>query len=67
MTVFKSAETVHLILLCYLCDAVRCDVLADLKMVARNRLLALNDAVNFAVNFSVNFAICSASLLYTIV
>ena len=34
--IFKSAETIHLILLCYLGDAIRCAVSADLKMVARN-------------------------------
>ena len=37
--IFKSAETVHLILMCYLGDAIRCAVSADLKMVARNRPL----------------------------
>ena len=35
-TIFKSADTAHLILLCYLGDAVRCVVLADSKMFARN-------------------------------
>ena len=35
-TILKSAETVHLMLLCYLGDAIRCDVSADFKMVARN-------------------------------
>ena len=35
-TIFKSADTAYLILLCYLGDAVRCVVLADSKMFARN-------------------------------
>ena len=39
LDIFLSAETVHLILLCYLDDAIRCAVSADLKMVARNRTL----------------------------
>ena len=38
-TIFKSAERVHLILLRYLGDAIRCAVSADLKMAARNRSL----------------------------
>ena len=40
-TIFKSADTVHLILLCFLGDAIRCAMSADLKMVARNRPLIL--------------------------
>ena len=39
-TIFKSAETVHLIMLCYQGDAIRCALSADLKMVARNHLLS---------------------------
>ena len=38
---FKSAETVHLILLCYLADAIRCAASADFKMGARNHPLTL--------------------------
>ena len=38
-TIFKSAEAVHLILLCYLGDAIRWAVTADFKMVARSRPL----------------------------
>ena len=38
-TMLKSAETVHLILLCNLDDAIRCAVSADSKMVARNHPL----------------------------
>ena len=38
-TIVKSAETVHLILLCYLCDTIRCAVSDDLKMVVRSRHL----------------------------
>ena len=38
-TIFKPAETVHLILFCQSGDAIRCAVLANLKMVARNRPL----------------------------
>ena len=37
--IFKSTETVHHILLCYLDDALRCPVSADVNMVARNRPL----------------------------
>ena len=40
-TILKSAVTVHLILLCYLGDAIRFAVSADLIMVARNRPLQL--------------------------
>ena len=36
-TIFKSAETVHFILSCYLGNAIRWAVSASLKMVARNR------------------------------
>ena len=36
-TIFKSAETVHLISLCYLGDAIRYAVSADSKIVASNR------------------------------
>ena len=39
--IFESAETLHLILLCYLGDAIRSAVSADSKMVARNRPLWL--------------------------
>ena len=39
LTIFKPAETVHLILLCCLGDAIRCAVSVDLKMVARKRSL----------------------------
>ena len=39
MTIFKSAETAHLILVCYIADAIRCTVSADLKMAAGNRSL----------------------------
>ena len=39
VTIFKSAETVRLILLCYLGDAIKYTESADLKMVARNRPL----------------------------
>ena len=39
---FKSAETVHLMLLFYLYDAIRCSVSADLKMIAPNRPLGLS-------------------------
>ena len=39
-TIYKSAETVHLIMLCYQGDAIRCALSADLKMVARNHLLS---------------------------
>ena len=35
-TISKSAETVYLIVLSYLGDAIRCAVSADLKMFARN-------------------------------
>ena len=39
-TIFKPAETVHLILFCQSGDdAITCAVLANLKMVARNRPL----------------------------
>ena len=38
-TIFKSADAVHLKLLCYLGDAIRGAVSADLKVVARNRPL----------------------------
>ena len=34
--IFKLAETVDLILLCYFGDAIRCAVSTDYKMVARN-------------------------------
>jgi len=40
--IFKSADTAHLILLCYLGDAIRCAVSVDLKMVARNRPSVVN-------------------------
>ena len=46
-TIFKSAETVHLILLCYLGDAIRCAVSVDLKMVARNYPLGRITCANF--------------------
>ena len=36
-TIFKSDEAVHLILLCYLGDAIKCAVSVDLQMVSRNR------------------------------
>ena len=36
-------DTVHIILLCYLGDDIRCAVSADLKMVARNRPLILSN------------------------
>ena len=39
VAIFESAETVHLILLCLLGDALRCAVSADLKMAADNRPL----------------------------
>ena len=39
-TIFKSAETVPLIFLRYLGDAIRCIVSADLKIVACSRPLA---------------------------
>ena len=40
--IFNSAETVHLVvLLCYLGDAIRSAVSADLKMVSHNRPLGL--------------------------
>ena len=39
LSIFKAAETVHLILLFFLGDATRCVGSADLKMVARNRPL----------------------------
>ena len=39
---FKSAGTVHLVFLCYLADAIIYPISADLKMVARNRLLELS-------------------------
>ena len=39
MAIFESAETVHLILLYYLGDAVRYAVSAASKMAARNRPL----------------------------
>ena len=35
-TIFESAETVHLILLCYFGDSLRWAVSAEKKMVARN-------------------------------
>ena len=35
--IFKSVEAVHGILLCYLADAKRCALSADLKIVACNR------------------------------
>ena len=38
-TILKSAEIVHLILLCYLGDAIGCAASADSKIVAFNRLL----------------------------
>ena len=38
--ILKSAETIHRVLLCYLGDAVRCAVSADLKIVARNDVIA---------------------------
>ena len=38
--IFKSAETEHLIFLCYLGDAIKCAVSAALKMAAHNRALA---------------------------
>ena len=44
VAIFKSAETVYLILLHYLSDAISCAVSAvsaDLKMVARNRPLTI--------------------------
>ena len=39
VTIVKSTQTVHLILLCYSDEAIRCVVSADLKGVARNRPL----------------------------
>ena len=44
-TIFESAETVHLILLCYFGVAIRKFVPAKIKMVARNRPLC--DLYNF--------------------
>ena len=41
-TIFESAETVHLILLYYLGDAIWCAVSADSKMVARYRPLTFS-------------------------
>ena len=41
-TIFESAETVHLILLCYFGAAVRWAVSAEKKMVAHNRPLILH-------------------------
>ena len=38
--IFKSTDTVYIIFLFYLCDVIRCDVSAVLKMVARNRTLS---------------------------
>jgi len=41
-TIFESAEKAHLTMLCYLADAIRSTVSADLKMAARNRPLIKN-------------------------
>ena len=43
--IFKSAETVYLILLCNLGDAVRCAVSAALKMAAHNCPLILSYSI----------------------
>ena len=48
-TIIKSAEKVHLILVCYLADALRCAVSADLKMIANNHpLLKINNSAGLS-------------------
>ena len=42
VTIFRSAETVHFILLCHLGDAITCALSADLKMVTRNHPLEMD-------------------------
>ena len=53
-TIFKSAEAVHLILLCHLGDAIRCAVSADLKIVTRNRPLFIFMLLIFNASFFTN-------------
>ena len=46
-TISKSAETVHLIVLRYLGDAIRCAASANLRMFARNRPLVSMSVIKF--------------------
>ena len=64
LAIFKSAEKVHGILLCYLGDAVRCAVSADLKMVARNRPLVANEVKNRAMAYTGSFLGLSFSAFF---
>ena len=53
MTIFKSNETVHLIMLCNSGEDVGCAVLADLKMVARNLpLIGIHYLVNICITIT---------------
>ena len=54
-TNLKSAETLHLIFLCYFGDTIKCAESADCKMVARNRpLFASNKKHWFLLKFQIN-------------